>query len=168
LMGTKNKLIVVASLGSNRMISLRTLVLFGFSVILAASTASGQTQQTALACAFGGSLLRDSRGEIVQYTSNEMKHRATSKEDWNGFIKQVDFSSTMVLKLLISESGEVVCVKTISGIPMARKPTEDAVRKWKFKVATMNGKPVSYIGWLNFTLCNTSCGSEEFGVTLLK
>jgi len=97
-----------------------------------------------------------------------MKLRATSKEDLNGFIKQVDFKSTMVLKLLISTSGEVVCVKTISGIPMARKPTEDAVRKWKFKVATMNGKPVSYIGWLNFTLCNTSCGSEEFGVTLLK
>lgn len=148
--------------------SMRTRVLLAICVILAASPASGQTPQAALPCAFDGSLLRDSRGEIVEYTSNEMKHRATSKEDLKGFIKQLDFRSTMVLKLLVSESGAVVCVKTIRGIPIARKPTEDAVRHWKFRVATVTGKPVSYIGWLEFTLCNTTCGSEEYGVTLLK
>ena len=147
----------------NRMNSLRTLVLLGIGLILVASTVSGETQHTPLPCAFEGSLLRDSRGEIVQYTSNEMKHRATSKEDLSGCIRQVDFRSTMVLKLLVSEFGEVVCVKTISGIPLTRKPTEDAVRKWKFRLATMKGKPVSYIGWLDFTLCSISCGSEEFG-----
>lgn len=97
-----------------------------------------------------------------------MKGRATSKEDLNGIIKQADFRSVMVLKLMVSESGKVLCVKTISGIPMARKPTEEAVRHWKFRVATTTGKPVSYIGWLEFVLCNTSCGNDEYGVTLLK
>jgi len=145
---------------------LRRLVPTG--AIAVALAASGQTPHTGLPCAFDGSLLRDSRGHIVQYTSDEMKGRATSKEDLNGFIKQLDFRSVMVLKLLVLESGKVDCVKTISGIPIARRATEEAVRHWKFRVATTAGKPVSYIGWLEFKLCNTSCGSDEYGVTLLK
>lgn len=150
------------------MASLRTLVQLTTGVILVALTASGQAPHAELPCAFDHSLLRDLRGNIVQYTSDEMKERATFKEDLNGFIKQLDFRSVMVLKLLVSESGKVVCVKTISGIPTARKPTEEAVRHWKFRVATTAGKPVSYMGWLEFKLCNTSCGSDEYGVTLLK
>ena len=148
--------------------SLRPLFLLTTGGILFALTASGQAPHSALPCTFDGSLLRDSRGQIVQYTSDEMKQRATSKEDLNGFIKQLDFRSVMVLELLVSESGKVVCVKTISGIPIARRPTEEAVRRWKFRVATTAEKPVSYVGWLEFTLCNTSCGSNEYGVTLLK
>lgn len=97
-----------------------------------------------------------------------MKQRATSKEDLSAFMKQLDFRSTMVLNVLVSDSGEVACVKTISGIPMARKPTEEAVRHWKFRVATTAGKPVAYMGWLEFTLCNINCGSEGYSVTLLK
>jgi hypothetical protein len=150
------------------MASLRTLVQLTTGVILVALTASGQIPSLNLPCVFEGSLLRDSRGHIVQYTSDEMKQRATSKEDLNGFIKQLDFRSVMVLKLLVSESGKVVCVRTISGIPIARKPTEEAVRRWKFRVATTAGKPVSYVGWLEFTLCNTACRGDEYGVTLLK
>jgi hypothetical protein len=150
------------------MASLRTLVKLTTGVILGALTAAGQTSHPDLPCAFDGSLLRDSRAHIVQFTSDEMKERATAKEDLNGFIKQLDFRTVMVLRLIVSESGKVVCVKTISGMPMARRATEEAVQRWKFRVASKAGRPVSYIGWLEFKLCSTACGSDEYGVTLLK
>src|SRR5438309_11506622 len=105
-------------------------------------------------CSFHGPLLTDAQGKMVQYTSSEMKQRATVKQDLKGFVKQLDFRSVMVLKVLVSDSGNVVCVRTISGIPLARRPTEEAVRQWKFKVAKVEGKRVSYLGWLEFTLCN--------------
>lgn len=146
---------------------LRRLFQLTAGVFLVALTASGQPLHPNLPCAFDGPLLRDARGNIVQYTSDEMKHRAIAKQDLNGFIKQLDFRSVMFLKLLVSETGTVICVKTISGIPIAQKPTEDAVRRWRFRAANMGGKPVSYIGWLEFTLCNV-CGTDEFGVSLLK
>ena len=150
------------------MAAVRTLVQLTLGLILLARTASGQASNTDLPCAFDGPLLRDSTGHIVQYKSDEMKQRAIFKEDLKGFIKQVDFRSVMVLKLLVSESGTVTCAKTISGINLAQKPTEEAVRRWKFRVATEAGKPVAFIGWLEFTLCNTSCGSQPMGVALLR
>jgi hypothetical protein len=74
----------------------------------------------------------------------------------------------MLLKVLVGESGDVVCVKTIRGVDIARSETEEAVRHWKFRVAKTAGRRVSYIGWLEFTLCNISCGSEGISMTLLK
>ena len=74
----------------------------------------------------------------------------------------------MVVEVLVGTSGEVVCMKTISGIPFARKPVEAALQEWKFKPEMLDGKPVAYLGQLNFLLCNLDCGKEAFGVTLLK
>jgi len=130
--------------------------------------AHGQAASSILPCVFDGPLLRDAHGKIVQYSSDEMKQRATAKEDVSGFVKQIDFRSTMVLKVLVSDSGKVICVKTISGIPIARRATEEAVRHWRFSRARSAGKPVSYVGWLEFTLCNTACSDGDYGVTLLK
>ena len=51
---------------------------------------------------------------------------------------------------------------------MARLPVEKALRAWTFKPEKQNGGPIAYLGQLDFLLCNTNCGEEPFGVTLLK
>jgi hypothetical protein len=100
-----------------------------------------------------------------------MKKRATYKVDVDAPIlkfRELDFRSTVVVSVLVGASGEVTCAKTVSGIPMARLPVERAVRAWTFKPEKQNGKPVAYLGQLDFMLCNIDCGEEPFGVTLLK
>jgi hypothetical protein len=100
-----------------------------------------------------------------------MKKRAKHKVDLDSPIlklKELDFYSTVVVSVLVGASGEVVCAKSISGISMARLPVEKALRAWTFKPEKQNGKPVAYLGQLDFYLCNTDCGEEPFGVTLLK
>ena len=133
-----------------------------------ASIANGQVPSPKLPCEFNGNLLRTETGKLVLFSSDEMKQRATRKVDLTGFIKQMDFRSSMIVEVLVGTSGDVICTKTLSGIPLARKPVEDALRYWKFMPATQNGKSIAYLGQLNFILCNMSCGDEDFGVTLLK
>jgi len=119
-------------------------------------------------CAFNGKLLRDSKGRIFRYESAEMKRRATARVDLKGLIKQLDISTVVLVDVLVGVSGEVVCTKSLAGLPIARKPTEDALRSWRFKTATADAEPVAYLGRLEFTLCNTSCSDEGPSMTLLK
>jgi len=52
---------------------------------------------------------------------------------------------TVVINLLISETGEVIDARTVRGIkgyPAFEKSAESAVRKWRFRPATKNGVPV--------------------------
>ncbi len=103
------------------------------------------------------------------YKSDEMKKLATHKVDLDSpVLKQLDFRSSVIVAVLVGASGDVVCVKTISGIDFARQPVEKALRGWTFVPKNQNGKPVAYLGQLDFLLCNLGCGDEAFGVTLLK
>jgi hypothetical protein len=100
-----------------------------------------------------------------------MKKRATHKVDLDSpLLKKLDFHSTVIVSVLVGASGEVVCVKRVSGIQFALQPVENAVRAWRFDPAKSlyDGKPVAYLGQLDFLLCNTDCGNEAWGVTLLK
>jgi hypothetical protein len=98
-----------------------------------------------------------------------MKKRATHKVDLNApTIKQLDFRSAIIVSIIVGTSGEVVCAKSVSGISFALKPVENALQSWTFKPEKQNGKPVAYLGQLDFLLCNTDCGNEVWGVTLLK
>jgi hypothetical protein len=138
------------------------------ALLLFASVAQCQTSSK-LPCDFSGNLLTTREGNIVRFNSDEMKERATRKVDLDSpLIKQLDFRSVMVVEVLVGKSGEVVCMKTISGISLARKSVEAALKEWKFKPEKLDGKPVAYLGQLNFVLCNLDCGKEAFGVTLLK
>ena len=145
--------------------SLRLFALGSFSLCL---LAHGQSLQPKMPCTFNGKLLRDSEGRIVRYESDEMTRRAIAKVDLKGFIKQVDIRTEIIVDVLVGDSGEVVCTKSLVGLQIARKPTEEALQSWRFKTATEEGKPVAYLGRLEFTLCNTSCGDEGPSMTLLK
>jgi len=73
------------------------------------SFGQGQVSSPKLPCEFQGKLLRSSQGEIGRFTSDEMKKRATHKVDLDGFIRQLDFRSTVFVGVLVDVSGEVVC-----------------------------------------------------------
>lgn len=146
---------------------MRTFLL-SFGLLSLAAVGRGQPHPLKLPCEFSGELLRTSAGEIVRFSLDEMKARATYKVDLNGFVRQMDFRSTVIVDVLVGVSGEVICTKSLIGIPIARQPVEKALQSWKFKPAILRGKPVVYVGLMEFTLCNMDCGKEGFGVTLLK
>ena len=73
-----------------------------------------------------------------------------------------------IVDILVGTSGEVVCAKSLIRHPIIRGPVETALRSWQFKPAELEGKPVAYLGRLEFTLCNISCGKEGPSMTLLK
>ena len=152
----------VSTMGVN-LIRFLTCTLF-----LLGSVALGQSPSPQLPCDFSGELLRTNEGRVVQYASDEMKRRATRKVDVSGSIKQADIKGTAIVDVLVGTSGEVVCMKSLIGHAMIRKGVETALRSWTFRRAEVGGKPVSYLGRLEFTLCNINCSEQGSSMTLLK
>lgn len=146
---------------------LRWLFVSG-SIFTLTFVALGQAPSPKLPCDFSGDLRRDAQGGIARYSSDEMKERATAKTDLSGFIKQLDIRTVVLANVLVGPSGQVVCAKSLTGLPMVLKPVETALQSWKFKPMTFNGRPIAYLGLMQFTLCNTSCGEEGPSMTLLK
>lgn len=134
---------------------------------IGAGSALSQTQSK-LPCDYRGALLRRPDGSIVRYTSDEMKANALQKYDISGAIKQADIKGTVVLDILVGADGHVICTKAIGGHPMIDKPVEEALRKWLFKRQNVNGEPVGYTGWMEFSLCNISCGESGPSMTILR
>lgn len=50
---------------------------------------------------------------------------------------------TVVLQVTIAESGEIQDIKVIRDIPSLTREAVRSVRKWKFKPAALEGKPVA-------------------------
>ena len=47
-----------------------------------------------------------------------------------------------MVKILVSETGDVESAEIVSGDPILAKSAMDAVKKWTFKPFIKNGKPV--------------------------
>ncbi|MGH9450227.1 MAG: TonB family protein [Terriglobia bacterium] len=52
-------------------------------------------------------------------------------------------AGTVVLQVMVDETGAITSVKPLHDIPSLTGPAEAAVRKWTFKPATLGGKPVA-------------------------
>jgi protein TonB len=50
---------------------------------------------------------------------------------------------TIQLDAVVDETGTVKDVKVVSGVPVLALAAKDAVLKWKYKPALLNGKPVA-------------------------
>jgi hypothetical protein len=128
----------------------------------------GQSATPKLPCDYSGELLRDAKGRIVMFPSDEMKRRAVHKVDVSDAVKQFDIKVTVVVDVLIGPSGEVVCMKTPAGHPILQAQLEKALNSWTFKPAQAGDRPIAYRGLLEFALCNISCGEEGINMSLLK
>ena len=60
----------------------------------------------------------------------------------------------VILELLVSKAGDVICARTLSGHPLFRATAMAAVRKWKFESIEMGGSPMKVVGTvaINFKL----------------
>ena len=116
-------------------------------------------------CEYSRPLLRGPGGETVQYTSDVMKAKALRKRDLRS---EMDLREITILDVLISPKGEVVCTKTLVGLAVLNRKIEQAVSSWKFEPVQSHGKPIAYLGRLEFRLCNTGCGASGTSMTLLK
>lgn len=138
-------------------------------VLLLAQLSLGQSAQPKLPCAYPGAILRDDNGKIIFFTSPEMKSRATRKVDVSvTLMGTVDFKATFLFEILVGPTGNVICLKRVTGFPAADVEVEKSLRQWKFKPAEMNGKPVASIGTMQFYLCNIDCGQGGRSITLLN
>ena len=56
--------------------------------------------------------------------------------------RQARIQGTVILKVVISKSGDVENIKLFSGHPMLAPAAIDAVKQWKYKPYLLNGEPV--------------------------
>ena len=61
---------------------------------------------------------------------------------------------TVKVLIFISDSGSVISAKALDGPMALRQPSEEAARKWKFRPAIRNGKPVESEQTIQFTFEN--------------
>jgi TonB family protein len=65
--------------------------------------------------------------------------------------RQANASGLVQVAITIGENGHVIEAKAISGHPMLRSAAEEAARKWVFRPAILDGKPMKQQDVLTFT-----------------
>jgi hypothetical protein len=66
---------------------------------------------------------------VQLHVPDQMKDRATHKEDVSASVKQLDIKGTVVVDVLVGTSGEVICVGSLVGHPLIATAVQRALRK---------------------------------------
>jgi hypothetical protein len=63
----------------------------------------------------------------------------------------LDAKGTVLVEVFVNETGEVACVRAMSGMKIIEGPALDAAKKWKFKPLIVDGtaKPYLSVTWLS-------------------
>jgi periplasmic protein TonB len=56
--------------------------------------------------------------------------------------KKVHAKGPVIVQILISESGTVQEARVVQGDPLLEQAATNAVREWRYKPTTINGRPV--------------------------
>jgi TonB family protein len=62
------------------------------------------------------------------------------------FARRMKVTGTVHVAIVVDTTGKVISAKAVDGSPMLRGSAELAVKQWRFKPSTMNGKPVNGSG----------------------
>jgi TonB family protein len=65
--------------------------------------------------------------------------------------KQMNASGAVQVAIIIGENGRVIEAKAISGHPALRSAAEEAAKKWVFRAASLDGKPMRQQDVLTFS-----------------
>jgi protein TonB len=76
--------------------------------------------------------------------------------------RQTRIQGTVVLRALISRTGEIKDLAVISGHPMLVPAAMDAVKQWRYRPYSVKGQPVEVMTTINvnFTLANGGAGPQ--------
>jgi TonB family protein len=71
--------------------------------------------------------------------------------DYNPIAKQMRVQGEVEVEARVSDAGDVVDVKVLSGNALLTAPVVKAVKDWRFQPFQENGKPSAAIATLRFT-----------------
>lgn len=94
--------------------------------------------------------------DAVRIPSEQLYEKAKERPlpPYPPLAKAARVESTVVVEVLVSAAGNVVCARSLSGHPLLRAAGVAAVLKWKFEPIEVSGKSVKAVGTvgLNFKL----------------
>jgi protein TonB len=79
------------------------------------------------------------------------KALALPKPDYPAAAKRNGAAGTVVVEVLIDESGKVISARPISGPPVLQAAAVQAARRAKFSPTTLSGQPVQVIGTISYS-----------------
>jgi TonB family protein len=82
--------------------------------------------------------------------STKLEPVKTQKPPYPDEAREQKLQGQVVVKVLVSETGDVESVEVVSGDPILAKSAVEAVKKWTFKPLIKNGKPAKVSSKLTF------------------
>lgn len=92
------------------------------------------------------------QGEVNKVSRPEAMAAAINKvqPEYPPMAKQLKVQGAVELEAVVAEDGSVEKVNIVSGNAVLTKPAVDALKKWKFKPFTADGKPVKALAPIGF------------------
>jgi TonB family protein len=95
----------------------------------------------------------------------------TTKPVYTELARRARVTGTVIVEAIIDENGDVKDVRVLKGLPMGlSQAAVDAVKTWRFKPATREGRPVPvyYVLTVNFQVDDSPSGDGPMFVKFLK
>lgn len=73
------------------------------------------------------------------------------KPDYPSAAKRNGAAGTVIVEVLIDESGKVISARPISGPPVLQSAAVQAARRAKFSPTTLSGQPVQVVGTITYS-----------------
>jgi len=92
------------------------------------------------------------QGEIKKVSRPEALAAVVTKvqPEYPPIARQLKVHGVAELEAVVSEDGMVEKVNILSGNPVLTKPAADALKRWKFRPFTSDGKPVKALAPVSF------------------
>ena len=94
--------------------------------------------------------------EVVRIPSEQLYAKAKERPlpPYPPLANAARVESTIVVEVLVSKAGDVICARSLSGHPLLKAAAVAAALKWKFEPVEVAGNPVKAVGTvsLNFKL----------------
>jgi periplasmic protein TonB len=71
--------------------------------------------------------------------------------DYPSAARQLKIEGSVELEALVAETGSVEKVSILSGNPVLTRPASEALRKWRFRPFTAQGKPTKALAPVTFS-----------------
>jgi TonB family protein len=82
--------------------------------------------------------------------STKLEPIKTQKADYPHEAREKQIQGQVVVKILVSETGDVESAEIVSGDPILAKAAVDAAKQWKFKPFIKDGRPIKTTAQLPF------------------